>query len=175
MLFHKQLFAMIRHVVTFIFIYFETVKVSSTYARSGIPHLHIRPIQLCSSGMVKNCLYPFFFIQCCIISLPEFNSLPDFELGFAWIIMAMPVGCQWNQQLQDQLQALIDELPRYLYFISIFLVWCLLMYECFLSRIVPHELLFEAIKSYYKLKRFPPWKEVNFSQKCWNPPWKNPP
>ena len=69
--------------------------------------------------------------------------------------MAMPVVRQWNQQLQDQLQALIDELPRYLYFISIFLVWCLLMYECFLSRIVPHELLFEAIKSYYKLKRSP--------------------
>ena len=57
----------------------------------------------------------------------------------------MPVVRQWNQQLQDQLQALIDELPRYLYFISIFLVWCLLMYECFLSRIVPHELLFKAI------------------------------
>ena len=57
----------------------------------------------------------------------------------------MPVVRQWNQQLQDQLQALIDKLPRYLYFISIFLVWCLLMYECFLSRIVPHELLFEAI------------------------------
>ena len=67
----------------------------------------------------------------------------------------MPVVRQWNQQLQDQLQALIDELPRYLYFISIFLVWCLLMYECFLSRIIPHELLFEAIKSYYKLKRSP--------------------
>ena len=67
----------------------------------------------------------------------------------------MPVVRQWNQQLQDQLQALIDELPRYLYFISIFLVWCLLMYECFLSSIVPHELLFEAIKSYYKLKRSP--------------------
>ena len=52
MLFHKQLLATICHVVTFIFIYFETVKVSSTYARSGIPHRHIRPIQLCSSGMV---------------------------------------------------------------------------------------------------------------------------
>ena len=67
----------------------------------------------------------------------------------------MPVVRQWNQQLQDHLQALIDELPRYLYYILIFLVWCLLMYECFLSRIVPHELLFEAIKSYYKLKRSP--------------------
>ena len=58
MLFHKQLLAKIRRVVTFIFIYFETVKVSSTYARSGNPHRHIRPIQLYSSGMVKKLLVP---------------------------------------------------------------------------------------------------------------------